>query len=117
MGTSGAVSSSMMLDSHSSLCPCLVVPASCNLSSVDLGLHRYLSSTSLPGKQIKSLGSLELSYSFLGPRVLKKGQRGHFKSLKKQQAKKRGSAVENEFGGQYEDAFEDVKSIYSNKQA
>lgn len=111
MGTLGVVVSSMVMDSHSSPCLCLDALPSCNLGSGDSVLHRNSSSTSLCRRQIKVPGSVELSSSFLDRRGFRKGQRGNFRSLKKQQQpKNRGFTVVNELGGQYEESFEDVKS-------
>lgn len=112
MGTLGVVVSSMVMDSHSSPCLCLDALPSCNLSRGDSVSHRNSSSTSLCRRQIKTPGSLELSSSFLDRRGLSKGQRGIFRSLKKQQRpKKRSFTVVSELGGQYEETFEDVKSV------
>ncbi|KAK6141691.1 hypothetical protein DH2020_024568 [Rehmannia glutinosa] len=94
-----SVVGSSLVDSKT--CPCLCFDAlpSCNLGGGDLILQRR--------KHVPSLGSLDLSSSFLDYSSVR-ALSFDAKNLRKQR-KNRGVVVVDELAGNYEDNFEDVK--------
>lgn len=108
-----SVVGSSVVDSHT--CPCLCLDAlpttAMNLKS---GGEVVLQRNSMAKKRLVKPGSLELSSSFidsgLDKRLSMKALPGIVnRSMRKR--KNRSFVIVNELGGQYEDTFEDVKTV------
>ncbi|KAH7543539.1 chaperonin-like RbcX protein 2, chloroplastic [Ziziphus jujuba] len=116
-----SVVGSSVVDSHS--CPCLCLDAlpttNMNLKSGgDLVLQRNYNSSMGKKHIVKPAGSLELSSSFIDSGhdrrlSVKALPRIASRSLRKQRKNRRLKIV-NEFAGQYEDSFDDVKTQILN---
>jgi hypothetical protein len=113
VGALYAVASSVV-DSHSSPCLCLDALPSTNMnfkSGGDLVLQR----NSMARKHFSKPGSVELSSSFIDSgrqlRLSKKALSGIVHRSSRKQRKERRLVIVNELAGQYEDSFEDVKTV------
>lgn len=105
---------SSVVDSHTSPCLCLDALPSTNMnlkSGGDLVLHR----NSVGRKRLGKLGSVELRSSFIDSgrelRLSRKALSGIVNRSSRKQRKDRRFVIVNELGGQYEDTFEDVKTV------
>jgi|UniRef100_A0A2N9IUC6 hypothetical protein len=105
---------SSVVDSHSSPCLCLDALPSTNMnlkSGGDLVLHR----NSMSRKHLGKPGSVELSSSFIDSgrdfRLSRKALSGIVNKSWRKQRKDRRFVIVNELGGQYEETFEDVKTV------
>ncbi|GAB4856036.1 hypothetical protein Ancab_024675 [Ancistrocladus abbreviatus] len=111
MGTLPVVGSSVLDSPHTCPCLCLDALPSSNMNLKSGGGDMVLSRSSAGRKQFKQVGSLELSSSFVDSR---KALLGVVNRCPRKQRKVRRLEVVNEFAGQYEDSFEDVKAQMLN---
>ena len=105
---------SPVVDSHSSPCLCLDALPLTNMnlkSGGDLVLNR----NSMSRKHLGKPGSVELSSSFIDSgrdfRLSRKALSGIVNKSWRKQRKDRRFVIVNELGGQYEETFEDVKTV------
>jgi hypothetical protein len=109
-----SVVASSVVDSHTSPCLCLDALPSTNMnfkSGGDLVLHR----SSMARKHFRKPGSVELSSSFIDSgrelRLSRKALSGLVHRSSRKQRKDRRLVIVSELAGQYEDSFEDVKTV------
>ncbi|GAB4835224.1 hypothetical protein Ancab_000133 [Ancistrocladus abbreviatus] len=109
VGTLPIMGSSILDSPHT--CPCLCLDALPSNMNLKNGGDMVVSRSSVGRKQVKQVGSLELSSSFVDSR---KALFGVVNRCQKKQRKARSLVVVNELAGQYEDSFEDVKTQILN---
>ena len=107
VGALSLLGSPVMDSAHTCPCLCLDTMSSSSMNLKSGGDGR-LCRKSMGRKQHRKIGSLELRSSFVGSgkELLCTANRG----LRKQRKVHR-SMIVNELGGQYEDTFEDVKTV------